>query len=233
MNTLHPAKRNRLLIFVVCTIFAFPFYSYGDDFDLAIEKIASYRFGDNREILSTIEDFVRSSSGNTSERNRIEKEFSRLLRSDASYECKDFICRQLWKIGTEESIPALAALLADSTTSDIARYALQENPSDGAGSALRDAIQKTNGLALIGIINSIGNRGDTKSVTLLSSCIFDTDKYSQDVALAAIAALGRIPSNDAGKVLAKARNSGCPVRSDAASQALLLWADTFFADSNK
>ncbi len=256
MITLHPSPlatlfRIRLVIPAVCLILMLPGISAGDDFDSALEQLATYEFGDNREILSTVEDYVRSSADNAEERRRIEKEFSKLLTSQSTHECKDFICRQLWTIGTNESVPALASVLAIPETSDIARYALQENPSEEAGKTLRDALKKTEGLALIGIINSIGNRGDVEAVTLLSPYVFaektgDTEKEDKenesieeenqridDIAVAAIAALGRIPSNEAGEILAQARNSGCPVRSHAASEALLIWADTYLAENDK
>ena len=238
MITSRPMQRctitkSRLLLVLFSLLLVFPVSSYGDDLDSALDQLATYRFGDNREILSAVEDIVSSSDANSTERSHIEKGFSKLLTSDATYECKDFICRQLWVIGSKESVPALAVLLADSTTCDIARYALQDNPSEEAGKALRNAMKKATGVMLTGIINSIGHRGDTGAVKQLSSCVFDINQYSSDISMSAIAALGRIPSDDAGKVLAKARNGACPVRSQAASEALLIWADTFLAGNGK
>ena len=49
----------------------------------------------------------------------------------------DYVCRVLRVIGTADSVPALAGLLAERNLSHMARYALQDNPAPEA-QALRE-----------------------------------------------------------------------------------------------
>ena len=139
--------------------------------------------------MSAVEDIVRSSSGKPAERLSLEKQFASIQISDVTFECRDFICRQLCVIGTKESVPALGKLLADEKTSDMARYALNSNPDPKAGKALRKALKKTQGTVLIGIINSLGERRDEKSEKALKKLVSASDN---EVAAAALAALVKI-----------------------------------------
>ena len=70
------------------------------DIDNALKEIVTYKFGDSRENLSVVADHVKATYSKPGERAKLEKQFTRILKSDASPECKDFICRQLRVIGT-------------------------------------------------------------------------------------------------------------------------------------
>jgi len=100
-------------------------------------------------------------------------------------------CRILQKIGTVDSIDALARLLPDKRLSHWARTALEPMPYPQAGRALRDALSKTSGLTKVGIIHSLGVRRDVEAVELLIPLLSDPDKQ---VAAAAAWALGRTAS---------------------------------------
>lgn len=253
MNKTHGDRRKftagiLLMIAFLCTSSITVFCAGNEKLDTALKKIVSYRFGESREALSEVADFVRSTSGNPEERARLEKRFAGILTSNATYECKEFICRQLRIMGTKESVPALIKLLMDENTSDIARYALRENPSPEAGNALRDAMKKVEGKALIGIINSLGERRDEECVDALIKLVFEADQdapdkdaeeedsekeeiSSEDIAIAAVAALGKIGGIKAGKALAKAKEEGTPSLRRAASEAFLMWADDLVRES--
>ncbi len=90
-----------------------------------------------------------------------EQQLIAVLQSDSSLTKKDAACARLKRIGTDQSVPALAALLTDEQLSHSARYALESMPSAKAGEALADALAKTSGLTKVGIINSLGFRGET------------------------------------------------------------------------
>jgi HEAT repeat protein len=111
---------------------------------------------------------------------------------------KQEACRMLWIIGSARSVPTLAKMLPDAKLSDIARYALERNSDPSAGHALRAALATTEGKTLIGIINSIGNRGDAEATAALQPFTTNADPY---VAEAAIAALGKIGTEGALAVL--------------------------------
>ncbi|MFC1608144.1 hypothetical protein ACFL47_09250 [Candidatus Latescibacterota bacterium] len=226
--------------------------------DPALQKITGYKFGDSRQALTAVEKLISDSSGNTAERLKLEKQFASILTSDdATYDCKDFICRQLWVIGTEESVPALKKLLLDEKLSDMARYALQQNQSPMAGKALRDALKKATGTMRVGIINTLGERRDGVSVDVLIGYIEKFAKMhegkggkhgggeegdhgdeeamkvmheARDTAFAAVNALAKIGGEKAAKALANARYMSCTKVRNAAKDALLLWGDNLRKD---
>ncbi len=187
----------------------------------ALQKILTHRFGESRENLTVVADMVRASLSDPEKLLLLEKQFVSILESDATYECKDFICRQLWIMGTKESVPVLSKMLLDEKTSDMARYALERNECPDAGKALAGALGKVKGNVLIGVINSLGERRDIKSVKKLASLMFKPEK---NVAIAAAAALGKIGNSNAEKALQKARIKGSPSLHAAASHALLVTA---------
>jgi len=112
-----------------------------------------------------------------------------VLQSSAAPAEKDDACAQLKRIGTDRSIPALAALLTDEQLTHSARYALESMRSDKAGRALTDALDKTSGPTKTGIINSIGIRGEKRAVSALTTLLADQDTH---IAVAAARALGQV-----------------------------------------
>jgi HEAT repeat protein len=127
-----------------------------------------------------------------------EQQLIGVLQSNQSSREKDAACAQLKRIGTDQSIPALAALLADEQLSHSARYALESMPSAKAGQALTDALGKASGLTEAGIINSLGFRRETRAVPSLTKLLTNHDAQ---VAAAAATALGQIGGSKALKAL--------------------------------
>ena len=160
------------------------------ELDPALQKITPYKFGESREALTKVADLVTASYDFPSIRLLLEKQFAVILRSDATLECKEFICRQLWIMGTDVSVPELAEMLSDEKTSDMARYALENNPSPMAGNAFRDALKTAQGKALIGIINSLGERRESESVEALKNLSTGSDEEVSSAAAAALKKIG-------------------------------------------
>ena len=134
-----------LMFAIICTVFMVSCGEQEVELDSALQEIVNYKFGDNREKLTKVTDLVMASYGYPSVRLLLEKQFAQILSSDATLECKDFICRQLYIVGTDISVPVLANMLTDEKTSDMARYALENNPSSLAGKAFRDDVQQLHG----------------------------------------------------------------------------------------
>ncbi len=157
--------------------------------DSPFEKLKTYDFQTyapvdaiRRLILDAQNDKVKTAD--------IEQHLVGVLDDPAStFAGKQEACRLLWIIGTARSVPSLSKLLADEKQSDIARYALERNPDPSAGKALRTALTKTSGKTLIGIVNSVGDRGDAEAVTALKPFASNADPLISE---AAIAALGKI-----------------------------------------
>ncbi len=173
------------------------------EMDELLEKVKTYDWGQSREPLTKLSDMIRDAYGSPAELRRIEKSMLELLRSDATRAGKQFICRKLSIIGTEESVPTLSAILTKPKTSDMARYALERIPGAAVDEALRNALRQTTGKTKVGIINTLGQRRDSKSVRALRRLIRDSDPLT---AGAAVAALGNIAGPRATKALAQAKD---------------------------
>ncbi|MEE9170019.1 MAG: HEAT repeat domain-containing protein, partial [bacterium] len=194
--------------------------------DKFLAEIASYEYGQSREALSNLADYLREMEDSPKELKRMEKRLSGMLRTDATPAGKQFICKQLSVMGSKESVPALAEMLTDPTTSDMARYALERIPHGSADKALRKALPKTHGKVKVGIINTLGRRRDAKSVSDLRKLINNTDPM---VASAAVAALGEIANKNAAKELKKAMSQTTGNLRMQVSDSYLKCADEFAA----
>ncbi|MBN2594697.1 MAG: HEAT repeat domain-containing protein [Sedimentisphaerales bacterium] len=149
-----------------------------------------------------------------------------VLQSDAPKGEKAITCKRLTIYGTEESVPALAPLLADKELASWARIALEAIPGPAADAALRDALGKLDGRLLVGVINSIGVRCDFNAVDALVKKLDDTNA---DVASAAAVALGHIGGEQAAKALTQSlTNAPAGVRS-AVAEGCILCAEWFLA----
>jgi len=98
-------------------------------------------------------------------------------------------CQRLAVVGDRAAVPAIAPLLTDPHLSHYARTALEPLPDTSADDALRTALPKLKGALLVGVINSIGQRRDSKAITTLERLRHDADI---EVAKAADAALARV-----------------------------------------
>jgi type 1 glutamine amidotransferase len=167
------------------------------------EKIKTYDWGQSRLALTEVSDIIKKAYSSPTELKNTEKTLLDVLTSDSTRAGKQFVCRQLSIIGTEQSVPVLSKMLTDEETSDMARYALERIPSDKVDEALRSALSKAKDKPRIGIINSLGQRRDKESVRALSRFI---DNADETTAIAAAAALGQIADSKATEVLAAAKD---------------------------
>ena len=86
-----------------------------------------------------------------------------VLESDAELFDKAKACQRLAIIGTSKSVPVLARFLGDEKLSHYARFGLESNPSSDVDDAFRDALGRLSGEQLIGVVNSIGVRRDSRA----------------------------------------------------------------------
>jgi len=195
-----------------------------------LEKVKTYDWGQSRLALTEVSDIVRKAHGSDAKLAEIEKALLGVLNSDAKPAGKQFICRELSIIGTEQSVPTLAGMLADEETSDMARYALERIPGSAVDDALRGAVRKAKGNAKIGIVNSLGQRRDKQAVRNLSRLV--TGK-NEALAAAAAAALGRIGDSAATKALAEAKDKTSGKLQMVVLDAYLKCADQLVAEGKK
>ena len=168
--------------------------------DQAFEALKTYDYGMDRHVLDPIEEAVVTTRNDPAARKDLESKLIAVLQSTAPRDARDFACRVLRTVGTAASVPALEALLGDAELSHMARYALERIPEAKAGQALERQLHKVPGPLKIGVISSLGTRGE--GVSLLRPLLQDPD---DTVARAAATALGSIASADASKALASAK----------------------------
>lgn len=198
--------------------------------DGVLERIVTYNFGDSRAAFSELNDLVIESYSVPKFREDLADKLAALLGSDATRDCKQYVCRQLYVIGTAKQVPAIAALLTKAETSDMARYALERMPDPAADKALMDALGKVSGGMKVGMINSLGERRTAKAVPALAKLISAQDAVA---AKAAVAALGKIANAEAVKALADAKGKATADSLPAVADAYLMCADRLLAEGDK
>jgi len=166
------------------------------DLDPAFEALKTFDYGMDRHVLDSIDGAAVTTRNDPAARKDLESRLVAVLPSTAPHDAKDFVCRVLRIVGTADAVPALEALLADADISHMARYALERIPDPKAGQALERQLRAVSGPLKIGIIGSLGTRGE--GVSSLRPLLLDPDEA---VARAAAIALGHIGSADASKAL--------------------------------
>lgn len=161
---------------------------------LPLEAIADYQFGDSREDLNVVEDMVKQSIATRDEaaQQRLAAHLAAMLDSDTvTLDAKDFISRQLWLIGSEDDVDAIAPLLYDPATANMARYALENIPGRAVNRALLDALDETSGEVQAGIIGTLAARGVRRAVPHFRDLATDPDPVVAQTATDALARLER------------------------------------------
>jgi HEAT repeat protein len=168
----------------------------------SIAAVASYEGGQEYAALNAIDVAIRESFGDDALRAELAERLGTLLAKDATLTGKDFVCRQLYRLGMEGSVEDVAPLLGDETTVDMARYVLERMDYPAVDDALLAALAKaTQSTVQVGIINSLGARGTAMAVESLAELAGDE---RAGVAEAAVMALGRIGGAKGASTLAKA-----------------------------
>jgi len=161
----------------------------------ALEQAASYEQNTSRQALSVIEADVVASLADDATRAEMERTLLNLLQSEeATSDCKAWICRQLELIGSEASASALGSLVSNRELSHMARYALARIPGEAGTTALIEALDDVEGDLRIGVINSLGRRGDAAALDALgeagAAAVEDRDAPTLEAVLRAIGRIG-------------------------------------------
>ena len=143
------------------------------------------------------------------------------LDPDTPEPARVWLLRQLERLGDAESVATLARLLRDENPRirELARRALQQNPSETAGAALRSALYCAKDPAWqIALANALAARRSPQGVLFLSTL---AQAPQPEVATAAIAALAEVESPLAWKPLQQAlHGQDEPLRASAAAALL-------------
>jgi len=190
-----------------------------EQLDKAFKALPAFKIGANAECVTTIHSAVIQSAKDAARRADLEKRLVAVLKADATDDAKAIACRQLFILGTEASVPALAGLLDNPRLSHMARYALEKVPGEAATQALRAALAAAKDDKFrIGLVHTLGRRGDVKSVPAFCELAKSTQPELAGVALAALARLGGEQAEQA--VLAAYPSAGPKLKSAAADACL-------------
>lgn len=193
-------------------------------------EVAGYESGASLEPLRRIEILVGQSAGNSDLRNELETVLAKLITGNATYEAKRFACQQLAVMGSDRSLPAVGELLKRNETVGIACLALGTRLSIKASALLRESLSSLRGAARAQVVDALGDRRDTASVTLLIHLARDPDLTTAE---AAITALGKIANRPARDAIAGLRKEGNPALARAVLDASLRVADTLAAAGDR
>jgi len=173
---------------------------------------------------------ARAAADNNSAAQERQRTLIGVLQSDAPAAQKAITCKQLAIYGTQDAVPALAALLSDEKLAAWARIGLEAIPGAAADNALREAAGKLQGRLLIGVINSLGVRRDANAVDILVPRLKDADA---EVASAAAAALGHIGGASATKALEQSLAGASAAVRPAVAEGCILCAERLLAEGKR
>src|ERR1043166_6214960 len=147
---------------------------------------------------------------------------------DGTMPGKQFACQMLKAVGSLKCVPAVSKLLTDEKLSHSARTVLLGLHGSAVDDALRAALAKTDGKLRVGIINTIGDRGDAASLDALAAQLKNSDEAASR---AAFNAVGKIGGTKAADLLD--RNHPAAALKDAWAHAYLRAAASLAATDSK
>lgn len=201
-----------------------------NDIEAGLASIKEYDFGQTRENLVKISDIVAAARDNDAASSKVEKAMAGFIEGQATLASKQFICGQLGYIGTDASVPSLAKLLGNDDTADMARMALERIPGEKADSALIEAAKKAEGIHLVGLLNTLGERRAKSALPVLEGSLKSSD---EGVLTAAAAALGKLGSPEAIKALEEIRSKAPAATRPTIEDSILLAADHLRSGGSK
>jgi HEAT repeat protein len=194
-----------------------------------LAEVARYEYGQSREPLSRLSEYVRKALASPAETQAVEAALDRFLGSEATRDGKEAVCRELSVMGSERSVPALGQLLAQEQTAEMARYALERIGGEKADAAVRGALAQASGRRKIGLVNTLGRRCDRQAVPVLRALLNDSDAA---LSAAAADALARIADSGSRAALEDALAKSAGMRRAALADALLVSADQLLAEKD-
>ena len=167
--------------------------------EAAWTEMAQYEAGQDQKALLAMNWVVINAMNDANQRAATAARLAKVLQAPATTSAaRQFICAQLFWIGTAAEVSAVAPLLLDPATTDTARLFLERVKSEAAIAALRQALDKLEGRPLIGVINSLSLIQDAASVDKMIAL---TKSQDAAVALAAWRALGNFGNEAAADFL--------------------------------
>jgi HEAT repeat protein len=165
--------------------------------DAIFQSLAKLKLGQDLTTLRPIEQAISRSHADPSVRAALEAHLIETLKGKATDLGKDYACRQLALVGSDDAVPVLAGLLPNQRLSYMARYALEGIASPAAVKSLRESIGKTAGRQQLGAVISLGRLADPEAVPTIAALLGHEDNELRLVAVVALGRIGTVPAAEA------------------------------------
>ncbi len=165
--------------------------------DQAFQALVKLELGQDLGAFHPIRQAVVASRTDEKTRADLEARLITVLQGDATDLAKDYACRQLVLVGSEASLPVLAASLPSERMSYMARFALEGIGCPAAKTTLRDMLGKTEGQRKVGVVISLGRLADAEAVPAIAALLAEEDKQLREVCLVALGRIGNVPAAEA------------------------------------
>ncbi len=187
-----------------------------------LEVLAVYDFDKSRKWMPDLLSLMKTVYNNPEAIGKIEPMMLDFLQSEATAAGKQYVCRELGRIGTARSVPVLAGLMQKPGMEGTALLALETIPGKEADQALLKMLATHNENHLIAVINSLAARQVTDAIVPLTGLIHSEHEM---LAITAIAALGAMGGLEASAYLAELPPEATASRKEAMMDACLKCAD--------
>jgi len=157
------------------------------------------------------------------ENNRLlcQRAWCRALEAAGDPEIKTFLIAQIQQVGNADAVPFLEKYLVSDQLSDPAARALATINTPGAGKALMQALDKSQGTAQISVVEALGDMGFSTALARITPLCTSQDINLKKVALYAMAKIG---SPQSAKILYNAaKESGFTFEPAEATASYILW----------
>lgn len=172
-----------------------------EEIQKAIDQLKNFDFGKDHTFLRTIDGALRASSAGSPERDALLDLLSQTALDDKlTFAARDEALRRLGAAAPAGMAASLQTLLRskDEKLAQSAVRAITNMSGAEADKALVDGLATTSGTVRLGIINGLGQRRAAAAVPALTKIAVNGD---QAQIMAAVTALGKIGTPEAGKAL--------------------------------
>jgi type 1 glutamine amidotransferase/HEAT repeat protein len=160
---------------------------------------ATYKYSGDRAVLTAAKDYLQKAGKDPETRKTAAAQLALMLKSDATGDCKRFICQQLSRIGSAAQAPVLASLLSDEDLATDAQAALTVIPGKDTLAAMRQMLGASKPAVTGSLITILAQRRDVDSVEAIGKHIGAKNPNAET----AIDALGKIGGTKAVAILIK------------------------------
>lgn len=159
-----------------------------EEIEQLLKAMASYKYGQSRNPMVQFNELLTVIVQNKTLSHLTENLVVASLQDpNYSLDAKQFLCEKLSQFGTTRSLPALAKLLEDESSSAMALYTLERLPGLAVDQLLRQKFDQIPAKDRPAALAALGHRKDKASEKFLLKKLKEKDSQLQEAALKALA----------------------------------------------